>query len=198
MKSYEGKNLDSVVAFLYKEDASKYDISNIKDFYELYMFNATFYHTLKDNELNRLKLMIQSSIPGILKESRRSASIVDKYANIKDYVNKSIDDYKVENTYDYIIRTCNSYIKKGYVCFLDTYDNTKEKETKPYHHVYLAKSDDIDNFFYMIMGCVLDVANDALSLVITYQGIDSDDIEAETLKQTIRKTTDGFIYSDIK
>ena len=64
--------------------------------------------------------------------------------------------------------------------------------------VYLAKSDDIDNFFYMIMGCVLDVANDALSLVITYQGIDSDDIEAETLKQTIRKTTDGFIYSDIK
>lgn len=195
-KSLKKGDLESVVAFLYRENADDYDMNDIKDFYELYLFNTVFYSSLKPSERKWLQRMLNNKVPAILKLSSRTHSIVEQYSSIKRFVDEAIPNERFAWLYDYVNNTCKEMIKKGYICYMNTYADNEMENIQ--HHIYLAKEADFDVIFPHIMTCVLDVEENALPFQIIFVKEATEEQEGERKTLTIRKTTDGYNISEIK
>lgn len=187
---------DNVLAFLYKQDTDMYDERNINDVFKLYMFATTYAKETPHSVQKRVKLMMGTKIPTILKLADRAINIIEEYQSIREYtyVTEEAKDEYFTDFCKNIISMSEEMMTNGYTCYLKSF--ATDDIQKCLHWVYLAKPSDIEKTRLKIYRILLDGHLDALPIIITY--IKPSQKKSESYKKTIeiRKTETGFDFKE--
>ncbi len=195
LKEIDTEDLENVLTFLYKEDARKYDLSNLADIFELYYFIVYFGKAMGPHNTRRLYLQMggMEKMPAILQIGNRAFTTIGQYAGIKRFTDISIEDGAFYELYRNIYDTCLSKVKNGYVCYLRTYP--KDKERDQYRTLYLAQERDFEKHFPVIMQEIGDIEDEDAEMEIIFDKATT--TRAKRERMVIKKSGDRFDISSI-
>ena len=156
-------DLDSVLAFLYKEDVTKYDLQNMQDNYTLYSFWTHIGRKLGHSKIIQLTLLAggQDKTPQIFKFGYAATLTVNHYAAMKRFTDHALSEPTLMDIYKKIISILKEKVENGYVCYMRTYPLEDVDNKKPWNNFYFSQVRDIDNNFAEVMMQLSDAIDSA-------------------------------------
>ena len=193
-------DLNSVLAFLYREDITKYDINNLKDNYELYSFWLYFVNKLGHQKMNELIMMMGGAekMPQILRYGAAAQRTVDHYVAIKRFTDHAIQEPVLNDIYDDILNSLKEKIEYGYVCFMKSFDVDDKKYRNPYHNFYFSHERDVVNNFAEVMMQISDAIDEDLIVRITFEKPAKKGRKAVVQERFFCMKDDRFILTEIQ
>ena len=187
-KEIDTGDLENVLTFLYKEDARKYDLTNMADVFELYYFTVYFSTTMGLGNIRRMYLQMggEEKTPAILQIGNKAIDVISRYSGMKRFTDISVEYEMFYELYRKVYDICMEKVKDGYVCYLKTFP--KEKQRDSIHNLYLAQERDFERHFPVIMLQLVDVEDENAVLEIVFDKTATAKSKAKKEKMVITKT----------